>query len=205
MCARGILLSDVSFDFVKSQIALIDAASWPAIVAAFAELREQADAWLEQEGVPPPQRSYVMAIDARYVGQNFEVQVAMASAGSGDYAAFKAGFGDAHTREYGYDVPGRAIEIINCRLKAVGAVPKAPLSLAAEGADASVAQSGERRVYHGKQHGWLVTPVYDRERLAAGATLQGPAVVEEMSSTTVLAPSHSLRVDAYGNLIVRVA
>jgi N-methylhydantoinase A len=123
---------------------------------------------------------------------------------AGDYAAFEAGFRDAHTREYGYDVPDRAIEIINCRLKAVGAVPKAPLSPAAEGVDAAVALDGERRVYHGKQHGWLMTPVYDRERLAAGVALQGPAVVEEMSSTTVLAPTHSLRVDAYGNLIVRV-
>jgi len=205
MCARGILLSDVSFDFVKSQIALIDETGWPAIVDAFAGLREQADAWLEQEGVPQPQRSCVMAIDARYVGQNFEVQVAMPSAAADDYAAFEAGFRDAHVREYGYDVPDRAIEIINCRLKAVGAVPKAPLSPAAEGADASVALDGERRVYHGKQHGWQMTPVYDRERLAAGVTLQGPAVVEEMSSTTVLAPTHSLRVDAYGNLIVRVA
>ena len=98
-------------------------------------------------------------------------------------------------REYGYDVPDRAIEIINCRLKAVGAVPKAPLSPAAEGADASAARDGERRVYHGKQHGWLTTPVYDRERLAAGITLQGPAIIEEMSSTTVLAPTHSLRVE----------
>jgi N-methylhydantoinase A len=109
-------------------------------------------------------------------------------------------------REYGYDVPGRAIEVINCRLKAVGAVPKAPLTPAgASGADASAARSGERGIYHGKRHGWQSTPVYDRARLAPGATLQGPAVIEEMSSTTVLGPTHALRVDAYGNLIVRVA
>jgi N-methylhydantoinase A len=152
------------------------------------------------------QRSFVLAIDARYVGQNFEVQVAMDTVGAADLAAFEAGFRAAHVREYGYDVPGRAIEVINCRLKAVGAVPKAPLTPAgASGTDASAARSGERGIYHGKRHGWQSTPVYDRARLAPGATLQGPAVIEEMSSTTVLAPTHALRVDAYGNLIVRVA
>ncbi|MFL9960211.1 hydantoinase/oxoprolinase family protein [Paraburkholderia sediminicola] len=206
MCARGILLSDISFDFVRSRIALIDAHTWPSIVDAFVGLHAQADAWLDQEGVNAAQRSFVLAIDARYVGQNFEVQVAMDTVGAADLAAFEAGFRAAHVREYGYDVPGRAIEVINCRLKAVGAVPKAPLTPAgASGADASAARSGERGIYHGKRHGWQSTPVYDRARLAPGATLQGPAVIEEMSSTTVLAPTHALRVDAYGNLIVRVA
>jgi N-methylhydantoinase A len=206
MCARGILLSDISFDFVRSRIALIDAGTWPSIVDAFVGLHAQADAWLDQEGVKAAQRSFVLAIDARYVGQNFEVQVAMDTVGAADLAAFEAGFRAAHVREYGYDVPGRAIEVINCRLKAVGAVPKAPLTpAAASGADASTARTGERDIYHGKRHGWQSTPVYDRARLAPGATLQGPAVIEEMSSTTVLAPTHALRVDAYGNLIVRVA
>ena len=59
-------------------------------------------------------------------------------------------------------------------------------------------------MYQGKRHGWVETPVYDRTRLAAHAQLNGPAVIEEMSSTTVLAPGHVARVDALGNLVIRL-
>jgi N-methylhydantoinase A len=206
MCARGILLSDISFDFVRSRISLIDETSWPAIVDAFGELHGEADRWLGQEGVAAQQRSFVCTIDARYVGQNFEVQVPMDAVGIADFAEFQERFRSAHDREYGYDVPGRPIEVINCRLKAVGAVPKAPLIAAGEALwDPALALSGTRDVYHGKRHGWQSTPVYDRERLVVGAELLGPAVIEEMSSTTVLAPTQSLRVDPYGNLIIQLA
>ena len=206
MCARGILLTDISFDFVRSRISLIHEGNWSTVVEAFIGLHQQADAWLDQEGVSASQRSVVLAIDARYVGQNFEVQVAMDRVGETDFATFAARFREAHIREYGYDVPDRAIEVINCRLKAVGEVSKAPLIPVGNGAgDAAVAQKGARDIYHGKRHGWHATPVYARSLLMSGATLQGPAVIEEMSSTTVLSPAHSLRVDAYGNLIVQVA
>lgn len=206
MCARGILLSDISFDFVRSHICAVDDASWAQVVDAFASLRADADAWLEREGVAPAQRTYLCSIDARYVGQNFEVQVPMETVGHDDRAAFDAGFRAAHEREYGYDVPGRTVELINCRLKAVGAVPKAPLAQADAGeTKPEAARTGERDVYHGKAYGWLPTPVYARSRLAPGVELTGPAVVEEMSSTTVLAPNHSLCVDAYSNLIIQIA
>jgi len=206
MCARGILLSDISFDFVRSQISLVDASSWPAIVEAFLQLHEEADRWLQQEGVAAAQRKFMCVIDARYVGQNFEVQVAMDEVGPDARNEFEQRFKAAHEREYGYDVPGRPIEVINCRLKAVGTVPKAPLTASAETAcDLAAARTGSRDVYHGKQHGWQPTPVYDRALLSAGAALRGPAIIEEMSSTTVLAPTHTMHVDGYGNLIIQIA
>ncbi len=64
--------------------------------------------------------------------------------------------------------------------------------------------SGERRIYHGAARGWLATPVYARARLAAGAEITGPAVIEEMSSTTLLAPDQRAGVDRIGNLIINV-
>jgi len=93
---------------------------------------------------------------------------------------------------------------VNCRLQGVGRLVKPP-HRAPEGAgDASAARVGEREVYHGKRHGWLATPVYDRTRLASRTTVAGPAVIEEMSSTTVLAPGHAAQVDALGNLVIRL-
>jgi N-methylhydantoinase A len=202
MCARGMLLTDISFDFVESDIALVDAENWSRIAGKFARLRTEAEAWLAREGVAPAARAFESVIDARYVGQNFEVQVAMPADGALGYAGFEARFHEAHLREYGYNVPGRAIEIINCREKAVGAVIKAPMARLAAAPPA--APASRRDIYFGAAHGWLPTPVYDRERLGAGAAFDGPAVFEEMSSTTVIAPGQHAHVDDYGNLIVRI-
>lgn len=202
MCARGILLTDISFDFVRSLIAPVDAASWPAVAQAFAELRRDALTWLESENVSEDRRRCPCAIDARYDGQNFEVQVAMGEGEALSLDTFVQRFHEAHAREYGYQVPGRAIQIINCRLQAVGLVLKAPLAPARTDTTLADARIGCRDVYHGKAQGWHATPVYDRDLLSAGTGIPGPAVIEEMSSTTVIGPNHQAVVDTYGTLII---
>lgn len=203
MCARGMLLTNISFDFVESDIALIDAATWPRITAKFTRLAGEAQNWLEREGVLVENRQYEAVVDARYVGQNFEVQVPLGHVSATDYAEFETGFHEAHLREYGYNVPDRDIEVINCRVKAVGAVIKAPLSTIAAAAPA--APVSRRDIYFGPTHGWVPTDVYDRDQLGRGATFSGPAVFEEMSSTTVIAPGQHAHVDDYGNIVVRIA
>ena len=202
MCARGILLTDISFDFVRSLITQAGEASWPAVAAAFADLRSEAVAWLAGEHVAEDSRRCVCAIDARYDGQNFEVQVAMDEGESLSLEVFTQRFHEAHAREYGYQVPGRTIQIINCRLQAVGQVVKAPLAPARTDTTLAQARTGSRDVYHGKAHGWQATAVYDRDLLSAGATIPGPAVIEEMSSTTVIGPTHRALVDHYGTLVI---
>jgi len=204
LCARGILLSDVSFDFVRSEIALLDAQSWRRVVATVAGLQREADAWLARERVEPGKRSFRCFIEARYEGQNFEVVVPMDEVVDGSLDAFIERFHNEHKREYGYEVRERVIEIVNCRLQGVGRLVKPPHRAPAAAGDTRAARTAERRVYHGKRHGWLGTPVYERTRLGAGALLNGPAVVEEMSSTTVLSPGHTARVDALGNLVIRL-
>lgn len=205
MCARGILLSDISFDFVRSEITLATQQNWPKVARLFETLREQATAWLEQEGVSPELRKINFSIDARYEGQNFEVQVPQADIGgegADGVRAFLAGFAEAHEREYGYVVDGRAVQIINCRAQAVGQVIKAPLARHTVQGSIEDARIGERRAYFGAVHGWVDTPVYERTKLPTGATLTGPALVEEMSSTTVIGVNHHATVDDYGNLII---
>jgi N-methylhydantoinase A len=128
--------------------------------------------------------------------------VPMADIAGEGKAAFLDEFAAAHQREYGYDVPGRAVEIVNCRLQAVGAVAKAPLREIASAGKVSTAIAAQRKIYFGVRHGWLDTPVYARAKLPAGAKLEGPALIEEMSSTVLLAPGQSASVDRIGNLII---
>jgi len=202
LCARGILLTDVSFDFVESEIAIIEPETWPRILTRLERLRHEANAWLAQENVTESERAYEIVIDARYVGQNFEVQVPLPTNETATFAHFHDGFAQAHLREYGYDVPDRAIEIINCRIKAIGRVSKAPLARQAERAIPE--PISHRRIHFGEVFGWREVDVYDRDQLGAGARFEGPAVFEEMSSTTVIAPGQSARVDEFGNIVVQV-
>ena len=99
-------------------------------------------------------------------------------------------------------VDGRAVQIINCRAQAVGQVIKAPLAKRTVAGTLDAARTGSRRAYFGAARGWMDTPVYDRNKLPTGQTLTGPALVEEMSSTTVIGVGHRAQVDDYGNLII---
>lgn len=204
MCARGILLSDISFDFVRSEISLASEATWAGVSAIFEGLRGQAERWLDDERVEPALRLTRSAIDARYEGQNFEVQVSLDDTGAGGYAEFARRFNEAHEREYGYTVEDRKVQIINCRMQAVGQVVKAPLAPRHVGGTLLDARIGERRAYFGAHHGWLDTPVYDRERVPTGVRFTGPALLEEMSSTTVVGAGQDVVVDEFGNLIIRL-
>jgi N-methylhydantoinase A len=202
MCARGILLSDISFDFVRSEITLATPANWVKVAAIFEALRAQAGEWLAAEGVEQALRLTHCAIDARYEGQNFEVQVPLDDTGVDGFEAFVARFHAAHEREYGYDVEDRAIQIINCRAQAVGQVIKAPLASRTVEGSIAAARSGGRRAYFGARHGWIDTPVYARGKLPTGIPFHGPALVEEMSAITIVGVGHEAVVDDYGNLII---
>ncbi|HEY8446451.1 MAG TPA: hypothetical protein VIL01_05030, partial [Thermomicrobiales bacterium] len=93
--------------------------------------------------------------------------------------------------------------IVNCRMQARGAVPRAPLAAPQRAGTLAEARVGTREVYFGAEHGWVETPVYARHLLDAQARVTGPAVIEEMSSTVVLAPAMQATVDALGNIVVK--
>jgi N-methylhydantoinase A len=204
LCARGILLSDISSDYVRSHFADASQGSWLGMLGLFEEMTREADAWLVREGVPAARRRFKRIIDARYVGQNFEVKVDGDGLGPDDLAAVAERFHEAHAREYGYALRDRALELVTCRLQAIGEVPKAPQARVEGGASLAAAEIGRRRMYVDATHGWMDALVYQRERLPVGVDIAGPVVVNEMSSTTLIFPGQVARIDAWGNLIVRI-
>lgn len=204
MCARGMLLTDISFDFVRSELAELTAESWRRACGLFAAMEAEARAWLERERVEAADRSFRYHVDARYQGQNFEVIVPLERIAPDGMNEFIRSFHAVHGQEYGYDLPGKAIEIVNCRLQAVGRVPKAPLTELSGSGTPDEALAGRRSIYHGSAHGWLATPVYARAKLSAGNEIAGPAVIEEMSSTVLLAPGQRATVDRIGNLVINI-
>ena len=203
MCARGVLLSPLSFDFVRSEIMLARETEWQKVCRSFADMTDRGTAWLDGERVPAELRSFRLFVDARYLGQNHEVVVPMENIAPDMLETFLANFRAAHIQEYGYAIPERRVEIVNCRLQALGEVPRVPLQAPAGGTTLAAAQIDQRDVYFGKAHGFVPTTVYDRDALPRGAILKGPAIIEEMSSTTLVLPGQTAELDQTGNIVVR--
>lgn len=203
MCARGILLSEISLDFVKTCIALTDEGNWTEILSHFEALRADGAAWLASEKVDESAAQFNQVIEARYIGQNFEVGVSVGHNEALDFETFTERFTEAHAAEYGYAIPGRPIEVVNCRLKAVGLVTK-PYNLFTPDADASVetALIETRTVCFDARQPRVQTPVYRRLKLPVEVAFAGPAIIEEMSSTTMIPPETHFRIDSQGNIII---
>ncbi len=198
MCARGILLSDLSLDLVRSEIMPADQGTWPRVVERYADMQATGRGWLDSERIAADRQRFERVIEARYQGQNHEVQVRLGEAAQ--FADFLAGFAEAHGREYGYDIPGRAIEMVNLRLKAIGLIDRPAQQFA--GSTSEPRPKASRLVYF--DSGWIATPVFDRAGLGVGATLRGPAIVDEMSATTLVPPGASISVDGAGNLLMEL-
>jgi N-methylhydantoinase A len=175
------------------------------LTAAFADLEAQAHAWLDRERVPVDRRRLARALDMRYVGQNFELLVqAPDGLWRGDAGALRRAFLREHARVYGHSADDDAIQVVSYRLTALGepgALTLPPLPAASDPSP-KAARVGERPVYFDEAGDFVTTPVYRRERLQAGHRLDGPAVVEQMDSTTVLLPGQWAAIDAQGNIII---
>jgi N-methylhydantoinase A len=203
LCARGMLLTDLSADFVRSRFADATPEAWEEMLGVFAEMEAEGRDWLERERIPATRQSFRRILDARYRGQNFEVRVDATGLGAGALDEVIERFHAAHRQEYGYDIRHRDIQFVSARLQALGEVTKAPQAEMAGGPDLSSARIGSRPVYVDARRGWAEAPVYDRDALPAGVDIPGPAIFNEMSTTTLILPGQTAVRDRWGNLIVR--
>jgi N-methylhydantoinase A len=205
LSALGLLVEPLRLDLVRTRMGLLASLALPEIADVFAELEAEATAGLDREAVPPARRHLARAFDMRYLGQNFELTVAAPDAlWSGDREALGRAFIAEHERVYGYAAEDEPIQIVNVRLTALG--ESDPLTLPtlarAPRPDPVEAHAGERPVYFDEAADFVVTPVYRRERLLAGHRLDGPAIIEQMDSTTVILPGQQATVDEHANLLI---
>jgi len=204
MCARGALLSDVSLDFVRMQLAPATSGTWARACKVLREMVEEGDRWLASEKVAPAMRGFELAIDAHYAGQSHEIRVPLNTADDSGFEDFRVRFGQAHKASYGYENPGQPVYIVSCRLRAVGRVPKIVAPSHVGGKSIAQAQIGERSVYYGPgpDEGWRLTVIYRRSALPVAHAVSGPAIIEEMSATTVVLAGQKAVIDAFGNILI---
>ncbi|HEY6434502.1 MAG TPA: hydantoinase/oxoprolinase family protein [Acetobacteraceae bacterium] len=207
LCAMGLLLTDLRADFATTRLHTLSPQVLPAVIAAFAALQLQADAWFAAEGIASAARRVSRTADMRYAGQNYELSVPLPdgpiNAASLDVLA--EGFAAAHSRMYGFTAEEEPVQLVTFRIEATGLVHKAQFQPQPDaGPDAAAAIIGDREVWLPEAGGFVSCPVYDRERLRCGNCIAGPAIVEQMDATTVVLPGMTGRVEPYLNLILEM-
>ena len=203
----GLLLTDLRADFAATKLLPATAASVGEVAAAFDGLETRAEEWFGHEEIAAPDRHMTRTADMRYAGQNYELAVPLPDGPvtAATIATLSEGFAEAHKQRYGFIAEGEPVQLVTLRLKATGRVRKAELkSYPDAGPDASGAIIGERDVWFPEAGAFVHTPIYSREKLAPGNLFTGPAIVEQMDTTTVVLPGMHARVDAYLNLILEV-
>jgi len=206
-CALGMLESDLKHDYVRTMWAPLDALDLDELNRVFDEMESDARSTLDAEGIPADRITVERGIDLRYLGQHHEVPIVV-PAGQitpETLPEIARRFHEAHERLYLYSEPESPLESINVRLTGVGAIPKTPLvSWPAGDADASGAIKERRPAYFGEAGGWVDTPIYDGSRLQAGNRIEGPAIIEEVTTTIVVCPNDLAEVDRLGNVVIEV-
>ncbi|MEM0907523.1 MAG: hydantoinase/oxoprolinase family protein [Pseudomonadota bacterium] len=208
MCAIGLLLTDLRADFATTKLMAATPSSAPAAEAIFLPLMGEAEAWLQHENVPTDARRLTRTVDMRYRGQNYELAVSVPSGPVTIETITRLieGFEAAHRQRYGFLAEGEAVEFVTFRVEAFGVVKKASFEEAEPGPpDPSPAKIATRETYFAEAGRPVTTPVFARDQLAAGMRGEGPAIIEQMDTTTVVPPGMAFAVDGGRNLILEAA
>ncbi len=208
LCAMGLLLTDLRADFASTRLLTLADAARPAVTDAFAALLDRAEAWFADEAIAPADRRVTRTVDMRYAGQNYELPVAVPEGPirAATLDALAEGFADQHRRSYGFVADSEPVQLVTFRIEATGLVRKAQFQPQPDqGREAGDAIIARRCVWLPEAGGFVSCPVYDRDRLRAGNRFAGPAIVEQMDTTTVVLPGMVARVEPYLNLILEVA
>jgi N-methylhydantoinase A len=182
----------------------MDAAAGERLEGVRVALRAQAEVWYAREGIAPEVRRESWSADLHYRGQNFELPVPVPP-GPFDAAACRAliaAFHAEHDRAYGFAHLNEAVELVSMRVRLTAVLDKPVLAELPPGPPARPV--GRRRVCFAASD-WREVPLYRRAALGRDQRIVGPALFEQMDSTTLLFAGDVCRVDRWGNLIIELA
>lgn len=206
--ALGLLCTDITRDYVQSDVRLLCSTSVAELQATYAGLEERALHDLQGEGFPANiEPEFVRELDVRYAGQGFELRVPVSGGtlAPDEKDAIVRDFNDLHKRRRGHSAEAEPVEVVSYRLRVQMAVPQyapSPAPGPAASAPSAGAQTGERSVSFARGQDSQTTTIWRRDHLAYGNVLTGPAIVEQVDSTTIIPPRWTARIDRFGNLLL---
>ena len=201
--AIGLIMSDVKHDYIRSKMQPMDELTVAQVNGMFARLEKLAADELHEDGFKPEQVRIQRALDMRYAGQGYEISMPCDEQAlhDGGLAALRRQFDAQHRAMFGHMAPEEAVEVVSYRVRGLGLVPGVEMPrFKPTGATLADAQRTSRTArFDGRD---LECPVYQRERLDVGLTLNGPAILDQLDCTTVIYAGQQARVDDWKNLIV---
>ena len=200
LAAYGLLTEDMRRDFVQTSVMDLGQTDFSVITAMYDRLEHDADVWFDKEQIPMDERGLEYYLDMRYKGQNYEISVPYDKSIQ-NVEALRERFTETYLRLYSYTSEDE-VQIVNFGLSAIGRISKPRIEREDYvGEDSSSAIMGERMVLleDGSRENYML---YDREKLHCGNVINGPAIVEQMDSTTIILNNQKAVVDEYFNMII---
>ncbi|UCE41536.1 MAG: hydantoinase/oxoprolinase family protein [Candidatus Aminicenantes bacterium] len=206
-CAAGMLMSDLKHNFVQTYSTRLADMDRQKFRSLFHDMEEEANRLLKSEQIPEDAIQHIYSVDLRYVKQYHEVNVDIARKDieDGNIEHIANLFHPEHNRLYGYSLEeqGTPIELINLRLLSVGKTVKPRFSEEEfEGTDPSHAFKKNRMVYLPLEEIFKEIPVYDGHQMNCGNRVEGPAVIEQVNTTTFVTPEYNVLCDRFGSYTV---
>ena len=206
-CAAGMLMSDLKHDFVRTYSTHLEEMEKKKLESLVHDMEDEANRLLKSERIPQNAVQHTYSLDLRYVKQYHEVNVEISRQDieEGNIERIKKKFHPEHNRLYGYSLEeqGTPIELINMRLLSVGKTVKPKFSQEEfAGADPSRAYKKKREVYLPLAETFAEVPVYDGHKMRCGNRVEGPAVIEQVNTTTFITPEYNVFCDRFGSYTV---
>ncbi len=209
--AFGMLLAPISFDFTRSYVVRLADINWPYINQLLTDLETQGKKIVSAAGVAEDEVQVSRTADMRYVGQGFEIRIALPDEHLQETSAavIQTIFDQAYTQLYGRLCEGIDREMINWRVVVSGPQPHIQNIVTSHATDKTIAslqtekqQPDHRAVLFEPDLGFQNVPVYNHYTLLAGFETSGPAIIEEAESTSVVLPNWSAKMNDEGSLVL---
>jgi N-methylhydantoinase A/oxoprolinase/acetone carboxylase beta subunit len=203
--ALGMLLAPIAFDYVRTRYMILDEFDLDSIQSLYGEMEREGKEQLGRLGIPEGQAAIQRSADMRYRGQGHEIKVLLPGERIDSAWALEArkAFDQAYRTVYHRTLEGIPVEVVNWRSVVSAPVQGFSMEAMFPGVPgAEPACKGQRPAFfplHGKKIEW---PVYERDKLSPGSTIEGPAIIEELESTAIIHPGDLVEVDRAGNLVV---
>ncbi len=205
LCAFGQIISDVKYNFMATAPARLDNKdAYARIGKLFNEIEQQGIRQLETDGFKKRTMAVKRSMDMRYVGQVHEctVEIGNFEINEKTIGKVKNAFHRRHEELYTYSEPHNAVEVVNVESTLYGLIDKPKASKLAKGGSPAKALKGYRRAIFAASGKATNAPIYDGAKLGAGATLAGPAIIEEVTTTVVIEPGWQVRLDPSNSYVI---
>ena len=199
--AMGCLLVDVRHDISKTYLKQASEVTLKQLLNEFESMQAEAKVLLQEEGISEEHSTLMNFIDLRYQGQwrSLAVPVSKNHASMEEILEL---FHREHEREFAYSDRNQNVEIFGLRVTAIGTVPKPEFPKYEPNGSIENALKGNREVYFDGR--FVKTNIYDRDKIPVLSVIEGPAIIEQLDTTTVIPPKFTAKVDIYKNIIISV-